>query len=348
MVGLFKLSTLLSLASLLASCSHIEADPSFWPGTKHRLRTVPPTNYAQVPLPQAVVFKESPSLRASTWKLIKKSSFAQRTYELVLRDKNDRLMDSPLAPEILLEGEVSLKSVVRVKPATWHVTLEFLKDQNQIKLGLQVGGHRLEHFRQFQFHTQELDFDQSKIFSNKARLRADGRDTFRLQLDLKDTNGTTIYSPDDFTIRVITDSKDVHWTGPHSGITGPYFKFHKKSPGKMNYKILVDDKELNGMGAVEFVDNTLRSPAAEKQSCLQELTQAAGERVAANGLVEQFEELVGIILKRYEEKQDATPETFSRTLTLFSSPACSRESIFDEVREEAGRKLRASFKKLNR
>ncbi len=187
MVGLFKFGTLLTLASLLASCAQIEADPSFWPGAKHRLRSVAPTDYAQVPLPKAVVFKEPPSLRASTWKLIQKSSFALRTYELILRDKNDRLMDSPLAPEILLEGEVNLKSIVRVKPATWHVKLEFLKEQNQIKLGLQVGGQRIEHFRQFQFQTQELDFEQSKIFSNKARVRADGKDTFRLQLDLKDT-----------------------------------------------------------------------------------------------------------------------------------------------------------------
>ncbi len=351
MVGLFHLGLLLSLV-VFASCAQlaeIEADPHFWPGSSHRIRRVPASSGLSTPVVAAVSFKKSPSLAHSEWTLLKKDSFAQREYKLVVRDEQDQLMDSPVPPEIILEGEAVFHNVVKLAPATWKVKIEFVGDQSVVRVGFALGGYRIGGFRQIHFNLHEVDVFATHSYAFKTHVRADGKDKLRVYIELRDQKNYTIYSFDDFDMNLHLNAKNVKVEGPYSTSSGPYFQVSSVRPGKVDYYLTVDGERMSGSGHVEFIDATKRGPAAEVRDCLADLASIGGVRVPQNlSAVEAYTELAKTIIRRYEEKADVTPESLNRTLESFSTTACTANGIWDGARDEAGRALRLLHQRLSR
>lgn len=351
MVGLFHLGLLLSLV-VFASCAQlaeIEADPHFWPGSSHRIRRVPASSGLTTPAPVPVYFKKSPSLAHSEWTLLKKDSLAQREYKLVVRDEQDQLMDSPVLPEMILDGDAVLHSVVKLAPATWIVRLEFTKDQAVVKVGFSLGGHRIGNFRQIHFNLHDIDVFATYSYALKTHVRADGKDKLRVYVELRDQKNYTIYSFDDFDMKLHLSAKNVKVEGPFSTSSGPYFSLTSLRPGKVDYHLTIDGERMTGAGHVEFVDVTKRGPAAEVRDCLADMASIGGTKVPQNvSAVEAYTELAKTIMRRYEEKADVTPESLNRTLESFSTVACTANGIWDGARDEAGRALRLLHQRLSR
>lgn len=351
MVGLFHLGLLLSLVVFTgcAQLAEIEADPHFWPGSSHRIRRVPASKALETPAATPVQFKSSPSLSKSEWTLLSKDSFAQRDYKLVVRDDEGALLDSPVVPEMILDGDAVLHSVAKLSPGTWKVELEFTKDQSVVKLGFALGGYRVSNFRQIHFNLHEIDVFSTQSFAFKTRVRADGKDKLRVYVELRDQKGYNIYSFDDFDLKFHASHKNAKIEGPFSTSSGPYFRISSLRPGKMEYYLTVDGERMAGSGHVEFIDVMKRGPAAEVRDCLADMAMIGGTKVPKNvGPVEAYTELAAIIMRRYEEKADVTPESLARTLESFSSEACTINGIWDSARDEAGRALRVLHQRLSR
>jgi hypothetical protein len=145
--------------------------------------------------------------------LLKKESFAQREYKLVVRDELAQLLDSPALPEMILDGDATLHSVEKIAPATWKVRLEFTKDQSVVKVGFALGCHRVGNFRQIHFNLHEIDVFATHSFSFKTRVRADGKDKLRVYVELRDQKNYIIYSFDDFDLKLHLNSKKVKIEG---------------------------------------------------------------------------------------------------------------------------------------
>lgn len=351
MVGLFHLGLLLSLV-VFASCAQlaeIEADPHFWPGSSHRLRRVPASVGPSGPAVVPVTFKSAPSMAKSEWSLLSKDSFSQREYKLVVRDEQGTLLDSPIVPEIILEGDADLHSVAKLSSGTWKVKLEFTKDQSVVKVGFSLGGHRIGNFRQIQFNMHEIDVFATYSYAFKTRVRADGQDKLRIYVELRDQKAYTIYSFEDFDMKLHLSKKGAKVEGPFSTSSGPYFRVSSTRPGKMDYYLSVDGERMSGSGHVEFIDVTKRGPAAEVRDCLADMASLGGVKVPDNmSAVEAYSELAKTIMRRYEEKADVTPESLHRTLESFSTEACTANGIWDSARDEAGRALRLLHQRLSR
>ncbi len=351
MVGLFHLGLLLSLV-VFASCAQlaeIEADPHFWPGSSHRIRRVPASVVPSVPAIAPITFKSAPSMAKSEWSLLSKESFSQREYKFVVRDDLGALLDSPVAPEMILDGDAALHSVVKLSPGTWKVKLEFTKDQSVVKVGFSLGGHRVGNFRQIQFNMHEIDVFASNSYAFKTRVRADGQDKLRIYVALRDLKAYTIYSFEDFDLKLHLSKKGAKVEGPFSTSSGPYFRVTSTRPGKVDYYLSVDGERMSGSGHVEFIDVAKRGPAAEVRDCLADLASLGGVKVPSNMSAEEaYSELAKTIMRRYEEKADITPESLNRTLESFSTEACTVNGIWDSARDEAGRALRVLHQRLSR
>ena len=351
MVGLLHLGLLFLLLTMIgcAQLAEIEADPHFWPGAAHRLRRVPASEPLKAPLVKPVTLAHAPSPIHSSWRLVQKGNFSQREYELIVRDEQQRLVDTPQAPDMILDGDVVLGQITKKAPATWLIRLEYTRDQAVVKVGWSLGGHRLEGFRQMQFNLHEVDVFSSHSFVFKSRVRADGQDHLRVYVDLKDAKGYSIYSFDDFDIKLQVSHKSALVTGPFSTSSGPYFRITSTVPLKSEYHIVVDGEPLTGSGEVSFIDSTVRGPAAEKGDCLADLASTVG-RVVPKDLeaVEAYRDLVASILRRYEEKREHGPDDYQQTLQLFSSHACTANGIWDSARDEAGRALKLIHQRLSR
>ncbi|MBY0516706.1 MAG: hypothetical protein K2P81_07355 [Bacteriovoracaceae bacterium] len=349
MVGLFQLSLFVFGLLLIEGCAQIEADPHFWPGARHRLLKVAPTEVTLNTLSKPTLYPHPPSLTKSEWFLIKKSSFAERTYLLVLKDQEGKPMDNQVAPEMILNGDANLLSVVKVAPASWNVKLEFPIEQSITKIGFKFGGHRVENFRQINFQTHELDLIQSMAYSNKSRVRSDGKDAWIIYVDLKDVKGYSIYSTDEFKITLHVNDPDAIVEGPISGATGPFFRVKSLKAKKLKYFVTADSEIIAGTESAEFFDPPSRLPAEENEKCLSELSQASGMKIPSHlELEETYSVLAEELLRRYEEKRDLSPSHLKRNLDLLSSEACSSKSVWDLAREEAGRKLRNIHRRLSR
>lgn len=351
MVGLFHLGLLLSLV-VFTSCAQlaeIEADPHFWPGSSHRIRRVPSSAGLATPAAAPVYFKKSPSISHSEWTLLKKESFAQREYKLVVRDEDGQLMDSPVLPEIILDGDAVFHDVAKLSPATWKVRIEFIGDQSVVRVGFALGGYRIGSFRQIHFNLHEIDVFATHSYAFKSRVRADGKDKLRVYVDLKDQKSYSIYSFEDFDLKLHHTSKHVKVAGPFSTSSGPYFQLTSLRPGKVDYYLTVDGERMSGSGHAEFLDANKRGPAAEVRDCLADMASLGGRKVPQDvSAVEAYSTLAKSIMRRYEEKADITPESLNRTLESFSTTACTANGIWDGARDEAGRALRLLHQRLSR
>jgi hypothetical protein len=346
MVGLFHLGLLFILVGC-AQLAEIEADPHFWPGAAHRLRRVPASVEIMKNSQAPVVFKTKPSISHSEWSLLMKTGFALRDYKLVVRDEKDQILDSHVPPEMIIDGEALLQNVEKLAPGTWKVTLSFTNDQSVVKIGFSQGGHRVAGFRQIHFNLHQVDLLATQSYAFKTQVRADGKDVLRVYLDLRDEKGYSIYSTEDFDIKLHVDSKLAQVEGPFSTSTGPYFRIRSIKPGDLNYHITVDGGRVSGQGVARFLNPTKRFPAAEVRGCLTDLATLAGTPVPSMDPVEAYDHLARQVMRRYEEKRDITPEAYERTLAAFSSEACTANAIWDSARDDAGRALKSLQQRLS-
>jgi hypothetical protein len=329
-------------------CAHMQPDPHFWPGTSHQLKRVPATEISNEVLAKAPVYTKPPSLSRSEWKLIRKESFSHRLYRLTVKDQDGNLMDSAVPPEMILEGEANLSWIKRVSPGAWDVKLELTTEQSVIKVGFVIGGQRVEHFKQIHFQIHEVDVLNSQSFTYKKRIRSDGEDALRIYVSIKDMRGYTIYSSEDFDLRVKTNRPFVKVEGPFSGHTGPYFKIRSKQATHLKYFVTLDGDRLTGDGEANFVLSDARRPAEENKGCLQDLAAMTDSAIPKDlTVVESYRFLVNQVLRRYEEKADLSPRNYERILDSFSSQTCTENRILDSARDEAGRLLRKLHNRLN-
>ena len=332
---------------LIVSCSHIQPHPDFWKSRRVKKNTVEKTKIVFETI-QKDVGLMAPSLSLSEWSLLSKSSFASREYKLVLKDHLGNLINSFNAPEIKIEGPAKLIGISKISSATWNVTFEYLFDPAIIKIGLQLGAHRLDYFRQIHYQLHELDFMESKTFNQKSRVRADGVDKLRVYVSLKDKRGYSIFSTTDYQLQVSVDNLNAKVEGPFSASGGSYFEISSKIAGPIRYSVEVDGKSLLGEGMARFVDYDRRSPAAEEKNCLKDLALVAGVKVPSSSPLEAYQELANRILAVFEETNDSSSERFQFVLDTFSSPSCTSNKVWDAAREEAGRELRQIHRQISR
>lgn len=332
---------------LIVSCSHIQPHPDFWKSHGVKKNTVAKTKIVFETI-QKDVGLMAPSISLSEWSLLSKSSFASRQYKLVLKDHVGNLINSLNAPEIKIEGPAKLTGITKISPGTWNVKIEYLYDPAIVKIGLQLGSHRIDYFRQINYQLHELDFMESKTFTQKSRVRADGVDKLRVYINLKDKRGYSIFSTTDYKLQLSIDKSKVKVDGPFSASGGSYFDVSSKIAGPIRYTVEVDGKSLLGEGMARFVDYDRRSPAAEEKNCLDELALVAGVKVPSSSPLEAYQELAGRILAVFEETNDSSSERFQFVLDTLSSPSCTSNKIWDAAREEAGRELRQIHRQISR
>lgn len=337
----------LLISLLMVSCSHIQPHPDFWKSSRIKKNTVEKTKIVFEPI-QNDLGLQAPSFSLSEWTLSSKSSFASRDYRLVLRDQSGNLIDSNNAPEIKIDGPAKLMEIKKISSATWNVKLEYLYDPAIIKIGLQLGLHRLENFRQIHYQMHELDWMNSKSFTQKSRVRADGVDKLRVYVNLKDKRGYSIFSMTDYQLQISVDQLNAKVEGPFSSSGGSYFEISSKIAGPIKYSVEVDGEILRGEGVARFIVYDRRSPAAEQKNCLEDLALIAGIKVPQSGPLEAYQTLADRILAVFEESQDSSSERFQFVLDSFSSERCTSNKIWDAAREEAGRELRQIHRRISR
>ncbi len=337
--------TLMSL--LLGSCAYLEADPHFWPGSQHRLRKVSSLEISTARSPEERL-PEAPSIARSDWSLVEKRSFSQRVYELAIRDREGKLLLSKFPPEIILEGDTQLRSVTRRAPGIWHVLLEFPAEQSVTKLGFHYGGHRVGFFRQIHFQTHQVDVLNSTSYVLKQRARADGKDTIRIYVDVRDQRGYSIYSREDFDLRLKLEGEDISVSGPYSASGGTFFRLQSLRPQRVGYRVFLDGEELRSEGEVRFLSADRRGPARSDLHCLELLAREAKRPVPKAELVDAYQELVDVLARRYEESFDGSDVALERLIGLINAPACLQRQIFDESRERASRQLKNVQARLRR
>lgn len=342
-----RIFILISVILLSVGCSQLQPHPDIWKSRSVTRNKVEKTKIVFEPT-QEDTDLPIPSLNLSEWSILQKSRFSTRDYKLVLRDQTGRLIDSHNAPELIIDGPAKLISLSKISLGTWKVSLEYLYDPAIVKLGLQLGKHRIDYFRQLQFQLHEIDFMQSKTFTQKSRIRADGEDKLRVHVNLRDKRGYNIFSTNDYKLDLIVDKLDAKVAGPFSAFGGPYFEISSKAPGAIRYSVEIDGETLRGEGVAEFVAFDRRSPAAENKNCLADLAQVAGMPIPEAEALVSYQILVGRILAIFEEKQDSTSENFQQLLDVFSSPSCTSNRLWDGAREEAGRELRVIHRRISR
>lgn len=330
------------------SCAQVQPNPYLWPGSKGLMRRVTATQFEKkIPAPEAPI--QSVSLSASSWSLVKKKSFSQRVYRLVLRDEKLQLIDNSTLPNIIIDGETKLSSVERISPGTWDVTLEFMTEQTITSVGFVLGHQRIERFKQIHFQIHDIDVIASRARTYKERVRADGIDELRVSVEIKDSSGYNIFSFDDLDLKVLTSRSSVKISGPFSGHEGPYFRLTSLETGPADFTVTLDGEMISGGGRVQFVANDARRPAQQIDGCLANLASLAERKIPAHKtLLEAYSELVFEVLRRYEEKADISDKAFHRVFSALSSESCTEQRILDSAREESGRSLTNVHRRLNR
>ncbi len=334
-------------ALLLVGCAQIQPHPDFWTSRNIKKNTVEKTQ---------IVFDQhnkdeknpEPSLSLSEWTILTKSSFASRAYKLVLRDQTGKLIDTTNAPEINIEGPAKMIGLSKIAPATWKVKFEFFHDPALVKIGFQLGTHRIDYFRQIQYQLHDLDLMESKAYVQKTRVRADGVDKLRVHVLMKDKRGYNIFSTNDFQLQLMVDTLNAKVSGPFSAFGGPYFEISSTSPGPIKYSVEIDGESLRGEGVARFIPFDRRSPAAENKNCLEDLARVAGIVVPDLAPLEAYRLLASRIIALFEEKQDTTSENYQSVLDTFSSQSCTSNRVWDAAREELGRELRVIHGRISR
>jgi len=330
------------------ACSQIQPHPDFWKSYRVKKNTVEKTKivFDQIEKDQDL---PAPSMSLSEWNLISKSGFASREYELIFRDQEGKLIDSKNAPEIKIEGPVKLIGLSKISEGSWKVTLEYLYDPAIVKIGFQLGPHRVDYFKQIQYQLHEIDYMESKSYTQKAKVRADGVDKLRVYVVMRDKKGYNIFSTTDFHVQLLVDKLNAKVTGPFSAAGGPYFEISSKVAGPIKYSVEVDGQALKGEGVASFMSwNESRTPAAENKGCLENLALLAGIEVPNSDPVSAYEALTDRILALFEEKHESHSESYQATLEAFSTTKCTSNKIWDAAREEAGRKLRVIRTRISR
>ncbi|MFP5459131.1 MAG: hypothetical protein ACLGG7_10385 [Bacteriovoracia bacterium] len=311
------------------------------------MRRVTATQFEKkIPAPEAPI--QSVSLSASSWSLVKKKSFSQRVYRLVLRDEKLQLIDNSTPPNIIIDGETKLSSVERISPGTWDVTLEFTTEQTITSVGLVLGDQRIERIKQIHFQIHDIDVIASRARTYKERVRADGIDELRVSVEIKDSSGYNIFSFDDLDLKVLTSRSSVKVSGPFSGHEGPFFRLTSLQSGPVDFAVTLDGEAISGGGRAQFVELDARRPAQQIDGCLENLAKLAERNIPKEKtLLEAYSELVYEVLRRYEEKADASETGFHRVFSALSSESCTEQRILDDAREEAGRSLTNVHRRLN-
>lgn len=340
---------LLLLASfvVVVGCAQVQPNPYLWPGSQGLMRRVPATQFQKkMPVPSLPL--RDVSFSASSWSLVKKKSFSQRVYRLILRDELGELIDSPAEPNIIIDGDTKLSSVERVSKGTWDVTLEFVTEQTITSVGFVLGNQRIERFRQIHFQIHDIDVIASRARTYKQRVRADGVDELRVSVEIKDSSGYNVFSFDDLDIKVLTSRSSVKISGPFSGHEGPYFRLTSLQSGPVDFTVTLDGEAISGGGRAQFVTPDARRPAQQIDGCLENLAELAERKIPAQKtLLEAYSDLVSEVLRRYEEKADASETGFHRVFSALSSDSCTEQRILDDAREEAGRALTNVHRRLN-
>lgn len=311
------------------------------------MRRVPLTQFEKkIPAPEAPL--QIVSLSASSWSLVTKKSFSQRVYRLVLRDEKFQLIDSSTLPNIIIDGDTKLSSVEKVSSGTWDVTLEFMTEQTVTSVGFVLGHQRIERFKQIHFQIHDIDVIASRARTYKERVRADGIDELRVSVEIKDSSGYNIFSFDDLDLKVLASRSSVKISGPFSGHEGPFFRLTSLQSGPVDFTVTLDGEAISGGGRAQFVDLDARRPAQQTDGCLGNLAKLAERKIPAQKtLLEAYSELVYEVLRRYEEKADASETGFHRVFSALSSESCTEQRILDDAREEAGRSLTNVHRRLN-
>jgi hypothetical protein len=337
----------LSLILLVVGCSQIQPHPDFWNSRRVKKLSVEKTKIAFEAI-QIDHDLPAPSFALSEWTILTKSRFATREYRLVLRDQTGKLIDSHNPPELIIDGPAKLISLSKMSPATWKVSFEYFYDPAIVKLGLKLGTHRIEYFRQIQYQLHELDFMESKTYTQKTKVRADGVDKLRVHVTIRDKQGYNIFSTNDFQLNLLVDDINAKVAGPFSAFGGPYFEISSLTPGPIKYSVEIDGESLQGQGVAHFIAFDRRAPASEKRNCLTDLAQVAGIPVPETEPLLAYQQLARRILAIFEENQDTSSERFQFVLDAFSSQSCTSNAIWDAAREEAGRELRVIHRRISR
>lgn len=291
--------------------------------------------------------KTEPSISRSEWTLLTKTKDSQRSYLLVVKDRNGKIIETTNPPEILLDGEVYLNNVSHAGVGKWKVTLDFPKEHSIIHVGFTVGEFRVERFRRIHWQLHELDRMGSNAYANKLRIRNDDKDTARVYLHLRDTQNFPIYQFHDFDLKLKVLKGDVKIEGPYSTLSGPYFTVKGKHAGQVKIEAWLDGQTFGSVIDMELMD-TSRSPASAGE-CLAGLAKFINKPITPNApLLEEYERLGESMVESYRLLVTPSDVELEENLLALSSSACVRISQLDDLRESVSYRLRQLNLKAHR
>lgn len=340
---------LLSLAILTVGCSHM--DPHFWPESfkvpSQRLKSPQGNRY---PSSMVAPVDREPSIGRSEWKLVNKSVYAQRTYQLVIRDRDGKIIDTDTAPDIMLDGDALLTRVEKAGKAAWNVTLEFPKEQSITQLGFSIGEYRIDRFRRLHWQLHEVDVMMSAAYANKVRLRADGNDVARVFVQLKDVRNFPIYQVQDFDLKLQVMQGKVKIEGPYSTVSGPYFKVSGTQSGPVRIEAMLDGQRVGKSIELELTTSRGRRPASSTEDeCLKGLAHHLKREPIPNApFEEEYNRLGEVLLDQFEIKITPSDLELEAGLDALSSAACTSVVVLDQAREDLSARLRQLAYKANR
>lgn len=335
---------------LLVGCSHM--NPHFWPDSFHvpqkTAQKEKSNNYWRAPANVELVTDE-PSLARSQWKLLEKSTDSQRTYLLVIKDREGKIIDTENPPEILLQGEALLNQVTKSGKGKWKVVLDFPSDQSVVSVGFAIGEYRIERFRRLHWQSHQVDRMMSDAFANKIRIRSDGKDSARVFVHLRDTQNFPIYQFHDFELKIKVLSGKAKIKGPFSTLSGPYFVVRGTDPGKIKVEATIDGQTFGKPFEIELIKNSGRLPASNVNECINGLaSKLKRETNPQASIEEEYEKFGEMLVDSFQLLITPSEMQLEENLNALSSPACTAIAQLDDLRESFSQQLRKIALKAHR
>lgn len=325
-------------------------NPHFWPDSFNvPQKTAQKTNYSWCAPANVELVTTEPSMARSQWKLIDKSVDSQRTYLLVIKDREGKLIITETPPEILLRGDALLNQVSRAGDGKWKVVLDFPNDQSVVDVGFSIGEYSIERFRRLNWQIHHVDRLMSQVFANKIRIRSDGKDSARIFVHLRDNQDFPIYQFHDFELKIKVLSGKAKIKGPYSTLSGPYFIVKGSDAGIIKLEATIDGLNFGKSFEVELIKKSGRLPASNLNECINGLAKLLKQEVDPKSSVEEeYEKLGEMLVDTFQLLITPTEMQLEENLKTLSSPACTAIAKLDDLRESYSARLRKIALKAHR